>query len=140
MHKTASFTVLGEPQSKARPRFNTFTKTTYTPAKTQAYENKVRQAYIESCGDCKLTGEIEAYLYFYFPIPKSKSKKFKQQASALEFGCTNKKDLDNLEKTVLDALNGLAYDDDHQITLLHAEKWYAEQPRVEVVLMERKIE
>lgn len=140
MHKTASFTVLGEPQSKARPRFNTFTKTTYTPAKTHAYETKVRKAYIDTCGDQKLDGEIEAYIYFYFPIPKSKPKKFRQQAASLQIGCTNKKDLDNLEKTVLDALNGVAYDDDHQITLLHGEKWYAEDPRVEVILTERKIE
>ena len=140
MYKTASFTVLGEPQSKARPRFNTITKRTYTPAKTQAYETKVRKAYIDTCGDQKLNGEIEAYIYFYFPIPKSKPKKFRQQAASLQIGCTNKKDLDNLEKTVLDALNGLAYGDDHQITLLHAEKWYAEQPRVEVILTERKIE
>lgn len=140
MQKTASFTVLGEPQSKARPRFNTFTKTAYTPAKTQAYETKVRKAYIDTCGDQKLNGEIEAYIYFYFTIPKSKPKKFRQQATSLQIGCTNKKDLDNLEKTVLDALNGVAYDDDHQITLLHGEKWYAEDPRVEVVLTERKIE
>ena len=34
-------------------------------------------------------------------------------------------DLDNLLKLVLDSLNGVAYDDDSQIALMHSEKRYA---------------
>ena len=34
------------------------------------------------------------------------------------------KDLDNIAKTILDALNGIAYEDDKQIVELHCEKYY----------------
>lgn len=46
-------------------------------------------------------------------------------------------DLDNLIKTVQDALLGIAYQDDHQITVLHARKMHgAKRPRVEITLYE----
>lgn len=44
-------------------------------------------------------------------------------------------DLDNLIKTVQDALLGIAYQDDHQIVELSARKTYGvTRPRVEIVL------
>lgn len=45
-------------------------------------------------------------------------------------------DSDNLAKSILDALNGLAYDDDSQVCLLVVQKLYGEKARVEVVLEE----
>jgi Holliday junction resolvase RusA-like endonuclease len=46
-------------------------------------------------------------------------------------------DVDNYAKAVLDALNGIAYADDGQVTTLNVTKWYAErggEPRTEVTL------
>ena len=45
-------------------------------------------------------------------------------------------DSDNLAKSILDALNEVAYDDDAQVCLLIVQKLYAETARVEVVLEE----
>lgn len=45
-----------------------------------------------------------------------------------------KPDLDNVAKVILDALNGIAYHDDSQVSRLLIEKRYAEEPRVEVMI------
>ena len=49
---------------------------------------------------------------------------------------TKKCDCDNLAKSILDSLNGIAYDDDSQVCRLIVEKIYGENPRVEVKLKE----
>ena len=46
-----------------------------------------------------------------------------------------KPDVDNIAKAVLDALNGIAYDDDKQITSLVIDKKYGE-PRIDVSMGE----
>lgn len=51
---------------------------------------------------------------------------------------TKKPDIDNIAKSILDALNKLAYRDDTQVVTLHMEKHYAENPRVEVEIEEIK--
>ena len=43
-----------------------------------------------------------------------------------------KPDIDNVVKVYADALNGIAYHDDTQIVSLVCEKYYSDQPRVEV--------
>jgi Holliday junction resolvase RusA-like endonuclease len=45
-------------------------------------------------------------------------------------------DLDNIEKAVLDALNGVAYVDDKQIFRKYTEKSWAETPEIEVWIYE----
>ena len=37
-------------------------------------------------------------------------------------------------KAVKDALNGVAYGDDSQVTDIHARKRFSDQPRVEVII------
>jgi Holliday junction resolvase RusA-like endonuclease len=47
---------------------------------------------------------------------------------------TGRPDLDNVIKSILDALNGVAYSDDSAVISVTAEKRYAENPRVDVML------
>jgi Holliday junction resolvase RusA-like endonuclease len=47
---------------------------------------------------------------------------------------TKKPDIDNIEKIIFDALNGIAYNDDSQIVSCWADKFYSTVPRVEVVI------
>jgi len=57
----------------------------------------------------------------------------------LEFHRKNRRrvDLDNLEKTVLDAGNGILWEDDSQIMEMHSRKFLGcDYPRVEVMLEE----
>ena len=131
------FIVPGKPVGKQRPRFSrTYTGVrTYTPQKTQEYENLVRISY-RAVSKEKLKGAISATIYGYFEPPKSKSKKQREQMLKGDISYIKKIDSDNLAKSILDALNGVAYDDDSQVCLLVVQKLYGEKARVEVVLEE----
>lgn len=135
--KIIKFTVLGKPVGKQRPRFSrTCTGVrTYTPRKTQEYEDLVRISY-RAVSKQKLEGAISATIYGYFEPPKSISKKQREQMLKGDISYIKKIDSDNLAKSILDALNGVAYDDDAQVCLLIVQKLYAETARVEVVLEE----
>lgn len=131
------FTVPGKPVGKQRPRFSrTCTGVrTYTPRKTQEYEDLVRISYRQVSKE-KLKGAISATIYGYFEPPRSISKKQREQMLKGDISYIKKIDSDNLAKSILDALNGVAYDDDAQVCLLIVQKLYAETARVEVVLEE----
>lgn len=136
-NKTISFVVPGKPMGKQRPRFSR-TSTgvrTYTPRKTQEYEDLVRISY-RQVSKQKLEGAISATIYGYFEHPKSVSKKQREQMLKGEISYIKKIDSDNLAKSILDALNRVAYDDDSQVCLLIVQKLYGEKARVEVVLEE----
>ena len=133
------FTVPGKPEGKGRPKFarrGNYVQT-YTPDKTVVYENWVKDCFRNAGGE-KLEGEIEAELVCYFPIPKSVSKKRRAQMETGEVGYTGKPDTDNVAKCALDALNGLAYDDDSAVTRLEVIKKYGSDPRVEITLKEKE--
>ena len=49
---------------------------------------------------------------------------------------TVKPDCDNLAKSILDSLNGLAYHDDKQVVELVVKKYYAENAEVKIKLSE----
>jgi Holliday junction resolvase RusA-like endonuclease len=130
------FTVYGIPCAKGRAR-HTRAGITFTPAKTRNEESNFRAQAINSHKPNKpLNGSILLEVCFYMPIPSSASKKLKQ---AMQDGCerpTKKPDLDNLVKLVKDALNGVYWQDDKQVISLKAEKFYSEQPRTEVRIIE----
>ena len=49
---------------------------------------------------------------------------------------TTKPDTDNIAKSILDSLNGIAYKDDKQVVDLRVRKQYAEVPSVSVWISE----
>ena len=135
MTDTRYFLIPGEPTGKGRPRFMK-NGHAYTPSKTAAYESIVRACYMAACGNENVPFEkgipLVATIDCIFGIPKSASKKRVQaMLCGLERPC-KKPDLDNLVKAVLDAINGLAYHDDAQITTLHVTKRYGIAPCVKV--------
>lgn len=124
-------TVYVEPVPKARPR-HTKTGRTYTPKKTVDYENLIAKCWNMGMSDSTLKMELK----FYMPIPKSMRKKDRELALSGKIAPNKKPDIDNLIKSVLDALNEVAYFDDKQVTSLVAEKLYADTPRVEIKITE----
>lgn len=132
-------TIPGEPCAQGRPRFTTqggFVRA-YDPAKSRNYKAFVRMIASQEIikqgwkpTEMPLYAKITAYL----GVPTSKSKKFKQGALNGEIRPTKKPDMDNLVKTVQDALEGIAFKNDSQIILLVAAKFYSEEPRVEIEL------
>lgn len=123
----------GEPIPKGRPRM-TRTGHTYTPARTRRYEKAIADAWREQSGE-HLTGAIRAAIRAYFKIPSSQKKAVQEKMGAGLIRPTKRPDLDNIIK-ILDALNGLAYDDDSQIVEIRAEKFYGTEPRLEINLEE----
>ena len=102
------FEVLGVPRSKQRPRVCNFRgrKFSYTPKTTKDYENLIKSSYLAVSQkfwskDLPVKMDIVAF----FPIPKQLKKLLP----------TCSPDLDNVAKSVCDALNGVAYFDDSQI-------------------------
>ena len=68
-----------------------------------------------------------------FTVPKSYTKA--QKATAFDMRYVPKKpDCDNIAKIILDALNGLAYDDDAQVVQLSVKKQYGIADHVTVTL------
>lgn len=128
----------GTPFAKQRPRFTkvgNFVKT-YTPAETSNYENWVKMCYRQQVGQMMFKEDepLMVVITAYFSVPKSWSKKNKERALKNEVVPTNAKDVDNIAKIILDALNGIAYLDDHFITDLIVSKRYSDTPRVEVTI------
>ena len=125
------FTIPGEPVPKGRPRV-TKTGHVYTPQNTRDYEEYVKHCYKGPM----LEGQIRAYVDVFLQIPKSASQAKKKKMLMQIERPTKRPDLDNLAKTVLDAINGLGYKDDSQVVSLRIDKYWSENPRIEVNLRE----
>lgn len=110
---------IGDPVAKGRPRLGRYG--VFTPEKTRKFEKdfeRVARSQVKQ----KLQGPL--YVEIFFKMRRPKSVKDKHH--------TKRPDLDNLIKTV-DALNGVAWEDDAQICFLHATKTYVdpkELPRI----------
>jgi len=113
---TIEFTVPGRPVPMARPRVTMHG--TYTPKDCVAYKKVVamvaRNA-MRTADAGMFDGEpLECRLRFVFPLPKSRKNPW----------ATSRPDLDNLYKSVTDAMNGIVYKDDAQIVRASIEKAY----------------
>lgn len=138
---TIDLVIEGEPVGKGRPRVTGIGKFAhaYTPAKTKNYEKLIQNKYFENYTyQDTLQGAIKAEVIAYFPIPESLSKKKKELLLNNYEKHTKKPDIDNVVKSVFDALNNVAFTDDSNIISLKAKKLYSDKPRVELHLKEVK--
>ena len=110
-------------QGKQRPRFNARGKyiRAYTPRETHIAETRIAAAYrkasIAQHGEVlQHDGQVRVCIVASAKLPKSKTKPEPNMF---------KPDIDNIEKLVLDGLNGTAYEDDKQVT----ETWCRKVPR-----------
>ena len=131
--KAIMFTLPGGPQGKGRPRYVQRTGRAYTPDKTVAYEELVRQRYLEAAKGLDFgEGPVCVIITAIFPIPKSFSKKKTEQAMEGTLYPTKKPDWDNIGKIICDALNGIAYKDDSQVVNAMVVKVYGNCQKVTV--------
>ena len=134
-----SFTVDGAAVPKQRPRISG--RRAYTPKRTKDYEERVLEAFRSSYqGFYPAFGKdtpVRICISIYQAIPKSWSKKKHLQAERGEIVPLSRNgDIDNIAKSILDALNGFAYEDDCQVTTLIVTKQYGARPCAEVRLGE----
>ena len=135
MNYHVSFCVPGPPVGKARPRV-TKAGHAYTPQKTRDYEKLVRACYESQIGTIKFVGRkpLEVLIEAEFPIPKSASKK--KQAEMVDTYHVNKPDADNLAKSILDGLVGVAIEDDSAVSVHTVVKTWSNSPCVYVHIQE----
>lgn len=127
-----------DPVPKGRPRFSKiggFVRS-YTPKKTSDYEAQVKAIAQNAMTREPLETPLAAFLYFRLPIPKSYPKKRIAACLSGSERPIKKPDLDNLAKSVLDALNGVVYLDDAQLVSLHVTKVYSHNPGVDIMVRE----
>ena len=136
------FKYYGEAVGKGRPRVSRRGNYvhTYTPEKTRVFEDAIRFEFMAS--NCEVMPvydrekSLKAEILIGVSIPQSYSKK-KQALCRDRFIAPNKKpDIDNILKSIFDALNGYAFVDDVQVVKVKVEKVYAEEPFVEVMIDE----
>jgi len=107
----------GEPRSKQRPMV---TKNgTFTRPETVAAEREIRDHW-RSLGVTPFEHHVVVSIDFFN-------------------GNRRRRDLDNMAKLVLDALNGEAYDDDHQVVELNARKFFTDKENARTVVTMREV-
>lgn len=128
---TVDITVFGEPVAMERPRF---TGHVYVPPKTKKHEEKIALVYKAKYGNgiFEKGAPVLVAIDFFFKIPKNDSKAKRAAKIAGEVRPTKRPDIDNVEKTVLDALLNVAYEDDSQVVELVSRKLYDVEPRTEI--------
>ncbi|KKL26395.1 hypothetical protein LCGC14_2395750 [marine sediment metagenome] len=117
MPRSITLSLPGDPVPAPRPRFGQ--GGTYMPERYTDYKLGLAWAFKAEMGRKKpMRGPLIIVLNFY---RKTRGKV----------------DIDNLEKTVLDAGNGVVWEDDSQIVEMHSRKVLGcADPRVEVMLEE----
>ena len=115
-----SFMLLGEPVSKERPRVGRGRKA-YTPQKTQNAEKLLAWA-------CRRAR----------PIPALHEPGYKYLVlMGFYLAGSNAKDIDNMQKTVLDALNRIVWDDDKNVAEVIAVRHHdkTQKPLTKIILI-----
>lgn len=114
--KSYTFVVPGHPVPKGRPRIGR--GHTYTPKRTHDYEQLVMVEALKARVR-PIAGNLCMVIEFYLSRPD----------------CC---DIDNLAKSILDALNGTAYKDDRQVItlVLHKMVCKKDDERAEIALTE----
>lgn len=133
-----TFTVYGEPKGKGRPQF-TRTGHAYTPERTKTYEAEIVSAFRREFPDFVRWEKgvpLRVRIKAVYGIPKSDSGLTAARKASGEIRPTKKPDADNVEKVILDALNGIAWRDDAQIVDIRTVKEYGWQPCVMVEIDE----
>ena len=132
---TITFNVPGQPYGKGRPRVGNVRGRArmFTPEKTVSYENKVAfVAQQAMAGAALIEGAVDVSLFIVCQIPASWSKKKQAAATAGAIFPTTKPDIDNIEKIIYDAINGVVWKDDVQVVDVKKVKRYGPVPGVNV--------
>lgn len=124
-----TFIVYGAPVAQPRQRQRIVKTGTrifahnYTPTDSpvNAWKANVKTEAKKVMPQSPWEGPIDLRLTFFLPRPKNRCRKKDPQGP---MWCPSSKDIDNLYKSVTDALSGLLYRDDRQIVYAVVQKKY----------------
>lgn len=122
------YTIPGEPQALARPRFSPRSRRVYNPMRNHMLVLSITLQ-SQHNNNPIFEGPIHLDVIFYMPYP-SKLTKAQQKHIEGSYHFT-RSDLDNMIKFVADVCNGIMYKDDAIIASISAKKVYSDNPRTE---------
>lgn len=126
------FVILGIPQAKQSVKF-TKSGMKYTPAHIKQAQNSMTLQIMNQLpnGHEPITEAVAIQYTFEFPLTKDLKKETRQKIQCGDQVFRPKKpDIDNLQKAVNDAMNGVVYLDDSQIVKISSVKIYSETPKI----------
>ena len=112
------------PIPKARPRLSKFA--VYTPKKTADYEKLIAYEWKRRYKSLILKNAVKLDLLFCFKKAKSCKKDYH----------TQRPDIDNLEKAILDGLNKTAFVDDCQVVEMKSQKVFSDTDKILITVTE----
>lgn len=112
------------PTPKARPRLSKFA--VYTPKKTADYEKLIAYEWKRRYKNLILKGAVKLDLVFVFKKAKTCKKDYH----------TQRPDIDNLEKAILDGLNKTAFVDDCQVVEMKSKKVFSDVDKIVITVTE----
>jgi Holliday junction resolvase RusA-like endonuclease len=123
----------GEVIAKGRPRLSRFGHA-YTPARTRNYEEHLRGLAVAAMVGRERFEDIPLRVAMVVDVSVPESWPEKKKQSAVYGGIlpTKRPDIDNYQKLVLDAMNGIIFRDDSQVVEIYSMKRYAAEPRLVV--------
>jgi len=143
--RTCLFEVPGTPVAQPRPKVAVRGKNAmaYVPKEhaIHTYRNSIMAGFLglNPVYRRQFTGPVSVGITFWFPRPQAMQWKTKPM---LPVPKTTRPDIDNLSKSVLDALEGYAYDHDAQVVELRAVKWFVQGggvPRTGICISEVEV-
>jgi len=116
--RQVTFNVIGKPVPKSRPRVVTKGKRrfAYTQKRVREWEDTIKRE-AKNHFVRPFNWPVVVSIIFFMPRPKSRR---------LDFWVSTTPDLDNLEKSVLDGLNKIAYTDDRLVVAKSSSKRYVQ--------------
>jgi len=85
----------------------------------------------------KIEGAVNMNIIYAFRRPQSLSKKERNEIDGGKtVPKTTKPDIDNLTKAILDALNGIVWKDDAQVTQINIQKIWSAKDQIKVEIWE----
>lgn len=125
--------ILGTPEPKQSTRF-TKQGFSYQPKKVTMYKDNLKSQIITQLptGFKPILGAVAVDYKFIFPWKTTHSKK-KRLAGKIVYKDT-KPDIDNLQKSVNDAMNSIVINDDSQICSAYVEKFYGDVPGITIIV------
>ena len=122
-----SFTVPGKPVPMARPRVTAHG--TFTPKRCRDYKAAVAlAAKVAMVGKKPMDGAVVCRIELYFNVPKSytQGKRLSAKHNIIKPTGRNFGDADNIAKSITDAVKGICWLDDSQITRLIVSKRFTD--------------
>lgn len=136
-HKYAAFTLIieGKPHGKGRPRFGN--KRAFTDRPDLLAENNIKRIW-EDAGKPYLEGAIELEVTLYVTRAESHFTSrgaLSSTGKRFPYPSNKKPDVDNALKTIMDALNTLAWKDDVQICTATVRREWSDRNYTRIIVM-----